>query len=101
MNSLTLIVNSSVLRTITDQLRALDVSGFTVCHVEGHGAHTAEDPLLSARDRVEGFVPRVRIDILLPPEQVERVLEAVCARSAGVAGHGIFWVSPVDRFGQF
>lgn len=101
MKNLTLVLNSSVHQAVTDHLRALGVSGFTISHVEGHGIHTAEDRFLSARDRVVGFVPRVRVDIVLPPEQMATVLEALCKPGSGLAGHGTFWVSPVERIGQF
>ena len=101
MRNLVVIVNASVVQTVTDHLRALQVMWFTVSHVEGHGLSTAEDRLLSARDRVVGFVPRVRVDIVLPSEQVSTVLDALLHATTGLAGHGIFWVSPVDRFGQF
>lgn len=101
MKNLILVVNASVQQSVTDHLRALDVSGFTVSQVEGHGPHTAEDPFLSSRDRVVGFVPRVRIDIVLSPERVTEVLAALREPNAGLAGHGVFWISPVERFDQF
>ena len=101
MKHLVMIVNASVQESVTDQLRALDVTGFTVSRVEGHGAHTAEDPFLSSRDRVVGFVPRVRVDILLHHEGIDAVLDALRDPGAGIAGHGVFWVSPVERFELF
>lgn len=101
MNNLVVIVNANVIRTVTDRLRELEIPGFTLTHVEGHGRRTAEDRFLSARDRVEGFVPRVRVDIVLPDEQVTKVLDALRDGSIGLAGHGIYWVSPVDRLGRF
>lgn len=101
MKNLTLVVNASVHQAVTDLLRALGVVGFTVSHVEGHGAGAAKDSFLSARDRVVGFVPRVRVDAVLPPEQLNTVLEALCKPGSGLAGHGTFWISPVERIGQF
>jgi len=101
MKKVVMIVNESVYQAVTDHLRALGVSGFTVSHVEGHGPHTSEDQFLSARDRVVGFVPRVRVDIVLPDEQMSRVLDELCAPGAGLSGHGTFWVSAVERFGEF
>lgn len=101
MKNLVLIVSASVQQSVTDHLRALGVPGFTVSQVEGHGAHTAEDPFLSSRDRVVGFVPRVRVDIVLPSERATAVLDALREPNTGLSGHGIFWVSPVERFDQF
>ncbi len=101
MKVLTLIVSASVQQAVTDQLRALEVSGFTVSEVEGHGPHTAQDQFLSERDRVVGFVPRVRVDIVLQPEQLTTVLDALVAPGTGFAGHGTFWIVPVEDFGRF
>lgn len=101
MKALVLMVNASVQQSVTDRLRALGVTGFTVTHAEGHGPHTAEDQFLSDRDRVVGYVPRVRIDIVLTDEQLSTVLDALHAPGTDFAGHGAFWISPVEHFGRF
>ena len=101
MKNLVLIVPETVYASVTDQLRALSVSGFTVAHVEGHGAHTAGDPFLSARDRVVGFVPRVRIDVVLSEVSVDVVLAGLTGGGSELTGHGAWWVSPVERSGGF
>lgn len=101
MKNLVLVFNASVQQSVTDQLRALDVTGFTVSQVEGHGPHTAQDPFLSSRDRVVGFVPRVRVDIVLPSERVTVVLDALREPHTGLAGHGVYWISPVESFERF
>lgn len=100
MKNLVLIVPESVHEAITDQLRALDVTGFTVSHVEGHGPHTAADQFLSARDRVVGFVPRIRVDVVLSAVQLTSVLAALRAPGSGFAEHGTYWVSPIEEFGR-
>jgi len=100
VKNLVLIVHESIRESVTDQLRALEVTGFTVSQVEGHGPHTAEDEFLSARDRVVGFVPRVRVDIVLPCEQLPTVLDALRAPDSGFAERGTYWVSSVEGFGR-
>ena len=101
MKNLVLVFNASVQQSVTDLLRALDVTGFTVSQVEGHGPHTAEDPFLSSRDRVVGFVPRVRIDVVLPSERASVVLGALREPNTGLAGHGVYWISTVESFERF
>ncbi|MBI3272830.1 MAG: DUF3240 family protein [Planctomycetes bacterium] len=101
MKNLVLIVNAVVHQAIIDQLRALGVTRFTVAHVEGHDLASSADPFLSARDRVVGFVPRVRVDAVLPSEQAASILETLGRPSSGLAGHGIYWISPVERVGEF
>ena len=66
MKKLTLIVHADVEQALADMLRGLkQVSGFTFTRVEGHGAQDERDALLSARDRVVGYTPHVRVEILL------------------------------------
>lgn len=101
MKNLTLIVHADIEQALADMLRGLkQVSGFTFTHVEGHGAQDERDPALSARDRVVGYTPHVRVDIVLEDEGVEAVLEALRASNRGVAGRGVYWVTPVKEFNR-
>ena|SRR5215210_6594547 len=101
MKNLTLIVNANVQQAVTDHLRQLDITEFTLSPVEGHGSYSAGDAFISARDRVVGFVPRVRVDIVLESERLATVLERLREPDTGFAGHGIFWVSPVEQHDSF
>jgi len=99
MKNLTLIVHANVEQSLADTLRSLkQVSGFTFTHVEGHGAQDERDASLSARDRVVGYTPHVRVDILL--EDVDDVLQALRVASGGLEGRGIYWVTPVEQHGR-
>jgi nitrogen regulatory protein P-II 1 len=101
MKNLTLIVHAEVKQALADTLRGLKlVRGFTFTSVEGHGAHGGEDAFLSARDRVVGYVPHMRVDLLLEDRDVEPVLKALHASNCGVAGRGVFWVTPLERQGR-
>ena len=101
MKKLTLIVHADVKQALADTLRGFkQVQGFTFTSVEGHGAHTGEDTLLSVRDRVVGYVLHVRMDILLKDEDADDVLRALRTAGSGVARRGVYWVTPVDEFGQ-
>ena len=98
MKNFVLIVHASLQQDLADRLRGL-VSGFTFSHVEGHGSHTEQDPVLSARDKVVGYIPRVRVDILLEDSEVEMVIEDI-SDIPGISGHGIYWVNDVYRHGR-
>ena len=101
MKNLTLIVHADVEQALADTLRSLkQVSGFTFIHVEGHGAQDGRDATLSARDRVVGYTPQVRVDILLEDSDVDDVLQALRAADCGGAGRGIFWITPVEQRGR-
>ncbi len=101
MKLLTLIIHTNVQQELADQLRNMDVvPGFTFSHVEGHGVQVEDDPFLSARDKVVGYTPRVRVEILLQDGDVDSLLETLRSARLGVAEHGIYWVTAVEQDGR-
>ena len=99
--NLTLIVHSDVQQSLADVLRSLDfVTGFTFTHVEGHGTQSHHDISLSTRDLVVGYVPHVRVEVLLEEDRIESVLAALGQNGMGIAGRSVYWVTPVERFGR-
>jgi nitrogen regulatory protein P-II 1 len=101
MKHLTLIIHTNAQQDMADQLRSLkQVSGFTFNHAEGHGVQVESDPFLSARDKVVGYTPRIRVDILLEGGDVDLVLESLRKTTYGVEGQGIYWVTAVEQSGH-
>ena len=98
MKNFVLIVHASLQQDLADRLRGL-VSGFSFSTVEGHGSHTENDPLLSARDKGVGYIPRVRVDILLDDSEVPGLIEQV-RKIPGIQSHGIYWVNDVVEHGR-
>jgi nitrogen regulatory protein P-II 1 len=100
MKNLTLTVHADIQRALADTLHSLEqVSEFTFIQIEGHSAQDEYDPMLSARDRVIGYTPHVRVDILLKDEDVDEVLQALRAADCGLAGRGIYRVTAVEKQG--
>lgn len=101
MKNLTLIVHADSRQNLADLLRSQpSVTGFTFTHVEGHGAQAERDAFRSPRDRVVGYVPHVRVDILLEDAVVDDVLNALQQSQSGVAGRCVYWVTTVVRQGR-
>ncbi len=101
MKNLVLIIHASMQQDLADHLRTLNqVTGFTFSHVEGHGSQVEHDPLLSVRDKVVGYTPRVRVDILLENADVADVLSGISQNLPGIKGHGVYWVTDIDRHGR-
>lgn len=101
MKNLTLIVHADVRQALADVLRSFkEVEGFTFTSVEGHGSQDENDPQLSARDRVVGYTPHVRVDIVLNDKDVDKVLQALREANCGVTGRGVYWVTDVVRQGR-
>lgn len=101
MKLLTLIIHTNVQQELADQLRNMEtVPGFTFSHVEGHGVQVEDDPFLSARDKVVGYTPRVRVEILLQDGNVDSLLDTLRSTRLGVAEHGVYWVTTVEQNGR-
>lgn len=101
MKNLVMIVHASQQQDIADRLRNLkQVQGFTFTHGEGHGARTADDSFLSTRDKVVGYVPSIRLDILLDDGDLGCVLDALREAVKGIAGQGVYWVTEVISGGR-
>ncbi len=100
MKLLTIIIHSSAQQGLADQLRAMEqVTGFTFSRVEGHGVQAENDNLLSAHDKVVGYTPRVRVDILLADEMVSDVLKILSDAGSYLRGQGVYWVTEVTQTG--
>ena len=102
MKNLVIIVHANLQQELADRLHELEqVQGFTFSHVEGHSDQVEHDTLLSARDKVVGYTPRVRVDILLEDIDVDAVLEAIRSEKYGITGgHGLYWVTTVHQSGR-
>ena len=78
MKNLTLIAHADIEQALADTLRGLEqVSEFTFTHIESHSVQDENDSTLSARDRVVGYTPHVRVDILLQDADVDAVLQSM------------------------
>jgi nitrogen regulatory protein P-II 1 len=100
MKNLMLIVHADIEQALADTLRSFaQVAGFTFTRVEGHGSQDEHDAALTARDRVIGYTPHVRVDILLKDEDVDEVLQALRTADCGLAGRGMYRVTAVEIHG--
>src|SRR3569623_1200328 len=100
MKNLTLVIHASAQQALADSLRALEqVQGFPHTPVEGPSGYSGADLFLSARDKVVGYVPRVRGDMLLADADVNLVLAALLSQQ-GFQGLGIYWGCLVEQLGR-
>lgn len=102
MKHLTLIIRTNVQQDIADKLRGLEqVTGFTFSHAEGHGVQVEGDPFLSARDKVVGYTPRVRAEIVLQDNDLDIVLDTLReTANDGIMKGAYYWVTSVDQAGH-
>ena len=101
MKLLVLIIHNNLKQDVADLFRSIEeVKGFTFSDAEGHGVQSDKDPFLSNRDKVVGYTPRVRVDILLEDKDVELVLTSLRKSNMGLNEHTVFWVTVVGECGR-
>jgi len=100
MKKLTMIVHTSLQQELADCLRSLQLETFVFSHVEEHSAQLERDAFLSVRDKVVGYVPQVRVDIILDNDQAKLVLENIRNIKCSFKGRGNYWISDIDEAGE-
>ena len=100
MKILSLMLNESKQNEIVELLQQLkEVNAYTIFHGEGHFPGNIA-PFESVHDEVMGFVPRIRIDLLLDDKDVTQVLSTIKGCSTCGSHGGVYWISPVDGIGE-
>lgn len=100
MKKLTMVVHSSLQQELADCLRSLQLDTFMFSHVEEHSSQLKHDAFLSARDKVVGYVPQVRVDMILEDERASSLLVELRSSNCSFQGKGIYWITDVDESGE-
>jgi nitrogen regulatory protein P-II 1 len=97
MKLVTAIVKPFALDDVRAGLQRLDISGMTVSEVTGYGRQRGHTEIYRGADYQVDFVPKVRIEIAVDDDQVEKVIETVSgAARTGKIGDGKVWVTGLD-----
>jgi nitrogen regulatory protein PII len=100
MKCLSLIVSESSKGEFVELLRSTPaVSAYTIFTGEGHAANGIP-AFESAHDEVVGYVPRIRIDLIVDDDAVRSVVDKLCQRGPSAGKVGLYWVSPVEQMGE-
>ncbi len=100
MKKLSMVVHKSLQQTLADYLRSQNLKTFMFTHIEEHSSHVEKDSSLSARDKVVGYVPQVRLDIILDEKDIKLLLEKTRNYDTTFKGKGIYWITNIDEFGE-
>jgi nitrogen regulatory protein P-II 1 len=83
---------------VREALSEMGVSGLTVTEVKGFGRQKGHTELYRGAEYVVDFLPKVKIDVVLPDDQVESAIDAIVkAARTGKIGDGKIFVSNVDQ----
>jgi nitrogen regulatory protein P-II 1 len=83
---------------VREALSEIGVSGLTVTEVKGFGRQKGHTELYRGAEYVVDFLPKVKVDVVLPDNLVESAIDAIVrAARTGKIGDGKIFVSSVDQ----
>ena len=98
MKRIEAIVKPFKLDEVREALSDIGVTGLTVTEVKGFGRQRGHTELYRGAEYVVDFLPKVRIEVILPDDMIERAIEAIIrAARTGKIGDGKIFVSNVDQ----
>ena len=98
MKQITAIIKPFKLEEVRESLADVGVSGLTVTEVKGFGRQKGHTELYRGAEYVVDFLPKVKIEVEVKDEDVERCIDAVIrAAKTGKIGDGKIFVTPVEQ----
>ena len=93
-----LIIKPFKLDDVRDALQQIGIHGMTVEEVKGYGRQKGHTEIYRGAEYVVDFIPKVKIEIVVPADQVDEVVEKIRgAANTGKIGDGKIFVLPVEN----
>ena len=97
MKKIEAIVKPFKLDEVKEALQGIGIQGMTVTEVKGFGRQKGHTELYRGAEYVVDFLPKIRIEVVVPDTLVEKVTLALCeAARTGKIGDGKITVLPVQ-----
>ena len=98
MKKVEAIIKPFKLDEVKDALAEVGIQGMTVTEVKGFGRTGGKKEVYRGSAYVVDFVPKVKLEIIVPDERVADVVESIeKAAKTGRIGDGKIFVLPVDE----
>jgi len=98
MKMLTAIIKPFKLDEVRESLSELGVTGVTVTEVKGFGRQKGHTELYRGAEYVVDFLPKVKVEIALADEIVERAIEVIAsAAQTGKIGDGKIFITNTEE----
>ena len=98
MKKIEAIIKPFKLDEVKEALHDVGVSGITVFEAKGFGRQKGHTELYRGAEYVVDFLPKVKVEVVVEDELVERALEAIeAAARTGRIGDGKIFVSSIDE----
>ena len=98
MKLVTAIIKPFKLDDVREALSEMGVQGMTATEVKGFGRQKGHTELYRGAEYVVDFLPKVKLEVAVSAEDVDRVLEAITqAAGTGKIGDGKIFVTEVQK----
>ncbi|MBF0170689.1 MAG: P-II family nitrogen regulator [Nitrospinae bacterium] len=98
MKKIEAIIKPFKLDEVKDRLNEVEVHGLTITEVKGFGRQKGHTELYRGAEYVVDFLPKIKVEVVVPDERVEEVVEALTrAAHTGRIGDGKIFVAPIEE----
>ena len=98
MTKVEAIIQVSKLEAVKDALHEVGVEGMTVFEARGHGRQKGHTEVYRGREYTVDLIPKVKLEIVLADEMVEKVVQAITAAArTGKIGDGKIFLSRIEE----
>ena len=98
MKQITAVIKPFKLDEVREALADVGVNGLTVTEVKGFGRQKGHTELYRGAEYVVDFLPKVKVEAVVPDTLVERAIEAIMkAARTGKIGDGKIFVRSVEQ----
>jgi len=98
MKMVTAVIKPFKLDDVREALSEVGVHGITVTEVKGFGRQKGHTELYRGAEYVVDFLPKVKVEVALGDDAVERVVEAILnVANTGKIGDGKIFISDLNQ----
>ncbi len=98
MKLVTAVIKPFKLDEVKDALNEIGIEGITVSEVKGFGRQKGHTELYRGAEYVVDFIPKVKIEIVIPDELVSKVVQTIeTTAKTGRIGDGKIFILPLDE----
>jgi len=98
MKKIEAIIKPFKLDDVREALSEVGINGMTVSEVKGFGRQKGHTELYRGAEYMVDFLPKVKLDIVLSDEDVDRAIEVIVKTAqTGKIGDGKIFVTDVER----
>ncbi len=98
MKKIEAVIKPFKLDDVREALSEIGITGMTVVEVKGFGRQKGHTELYRGAEYVVDFLPKVKLEIVVAEDQVERCVEVIAETArTGKIGDGKIFVMPVEQ----